>query len=339
MWAEGEALTPRTLPTWLDLDDAHLYRRVAAGVPSVQERGRLELAGLVVDHSGIYVPDQSDQQVFSIGLATGRSPHELNVSHEPCLTRDDVSDVTAHHVADPFMLRREGRWFMFFEVWDWHAVKGAIALAVSDDGLKWGYEQVVLAEAFHLSFPYIFEWAGEAYLVPESARAGALWLYRASRFPWHWERVAELLTGEDIVDATPFRAGDRWWLLGGAGENDKLRLFFADDLLGPWREHPASPVVDGDPVRARPAGRVLADSGRLIRFAQRCDDAYGLDVRAHEIIELTPTHYAERELGVVLAGGAYGWNARGMHHVDLHKLGSGSWLACVDGWRAAGTPA
>jgi hypothetical protein len=340
LWAEGEPLTAATLPSWLDLDDAPMYRRVAASVPVGEERSRLEVAGLVVDETGVYVKDPSDDgiEIFSIGIASGASPLELAVETRPVLTREDVSDLTALTVADPFMLRRGGLWHMFFEAWDWHVGKGAIALAVSADGLEWAYQQVVLEEEFHLSYPYVFEWDGDAYLVPESSRGGGVRLYRAASFPDRWECVAELVAEEELVDPSPFHADDRWWLLAGTTEHDALRLFAAPAVTGPWREHPGSPVVSNDPVRARPAGRVLVDDSRIVRFAQRCDTGYGLDVRAFEIVELTPEAYAERDRGVVLAAGRSAWNAGGMHHVDAHRLGAESWLACVDGWRAAGDP-
>ena len=172
--------------------------------------------------------------------------------------------------------------------------------------------------------------------MPESFRAGVVRLYRARRFPGEWECVAELIAGE-LVDPSPFHAAGRWWLLAGGEERSELRLFHARDLLEPWEEHPASPVVAGDPVRSRPAGRVVVDGDRILRFAQRCDTGYGLDVRAFEIGELTPLRYSERELpGPVLAASGVGWNADGMHHIDPHRLGADSWLACVDGWRAPG---
>lgn len=335
LWRAGERLTESTLPGWLDIDTIGLYRRVSTAVPEGGQRERLEEVGFVVDESGVYVR-QPTLEVFSIAIATGASPLELNIPAEPCLTRDDVTDVTALMVADPFMLRRGDGWHMFFEVWDWHQNKGAIGHARSADGRAWSYESLVLEEDFHLSYPYVFEWAGEVYLVPESFRAGVVRLYRARRFPGEWECVAELIAG-GLVDPSPFHAAGRWWLLAGGEERSELRLFHARDLLERWEEHPASPVVAGDPVRSRPAGRVVVDGDRILRFAQRCDTGYGLDVRAFEAGELTPLRYTERELpGPILAASGVGWNADGMHHIDPHRVGADSWLACVDGWRAPG---
>ena len=53
----------------------------------------------------------------------------------------------------------------------------------------------MLAEPFHLSYPYVFAWRGEYYMVPECHAAGAVRLYRAAEFPTRWVQVADLLTG------------------------------------------------------------------------------------------------------------------------------------------------
>jgi hypothetical protein len=132
-----------------------------------------------------------------------------------------------------------------------------------------------------------------------------------------------------------FRAKAKWWLFSTTPANDTLRLFSADELLGPWTEHPESPVVRGDAHRARPAGRVVVAGGRLIRFAQDSLPVYGRQVRAFEIVELTPVRYQELETSTapIVQGSGVGWNADRMHHVDPLPLGNGQWIACVDGSR------
>ena len=119
--------------------------------------------------------------------------------------------------------------------------------------------------------------------------------------------------------------------------HDTLRLYYATDLIGPWHEHPASPVMVQNPHIARPAGRVLVDDGHIIRYTQDCYPVYGTQVRAFEVTELTTTRYHEQALAdwPVLTGSGVGWNASGMHHLDPHRLPDQSWSACVDGfvWR------
>lgn len=45
--------------------------------------------------------------------------------------------MSAPFVADPFMIRKERRWYMFFEVMDAETGLGRIACAHRDDGLVW----------------------------------------------------------------------------------------------------------------------------------------------------------------------------------------------------------
>ena len=60
---------------------------------------------------------------------------------------------------------------------------GDIGLAVSDDGINWSYKQIVLDEPFHMSYPYVFKWQEDFYMIPESQEANSVRLYRALDFP------------------------------------------------------------------------------------------------------------------------------------------------------------
>jgi hypothetical protein len=294
-------------------------------------------AGHYRDH-GPGIPRQDrPASNWCIGIYAGDSPLRLGPAEgiaNPVLSCDDVTDVAARFVADPFMILVDGAWHMFFEVMRSTSRVGAIGHATSPNGLTWRYSSLVLAEPFHLSYPYVFEANGECCLVPESHQAGVIRLYRAERFPFHWSPVATLLEGE-WVDPTLFQWDGHWWLLAATPPQraTHLHLFGASDPAGPWREHPASPVVRDDPVTARPAGRVVMHDGALLRFAQDCSVRYGESVSAFEIVELTARHYRERAVtrGPVLGPSDHLWNAARMHHVDPHQLGAGRWLACVDG--------
>lgn len=274
---------------------------------------------------------------WSIGIYAGDSPLRLSPAagaRNPVLTRRDVTDVPALFVADPFMLRRGGLWFMLFEVLNAETGRGEIGLAESADGLAWRYRRIVLAEPFHLSYPYLFESGGEYYMIPETLGLGRVELYRARDFPEDWERAGTLVEGV-CADPTVFRHAGRWWMYActAPGPHDTLCLYHAGELNGHWALHPRSPLVAGDASRARPAGRVVSHGGRLLRFAQDCTPIYGTQVRAFEVHNLTPEDYSEEELpeSPVLRPGGDGWNDCRMHHLDAHEGGAGRWLACVDG--------
>lgn len=278
--------------------------------------------------------------MWSIGIYTGAPLFQLGTPHgagNPVLTGASVSDVPAKFVADPFMVRRAGVWYMFFEVLNQQTAKGEIGLAVSANGMDWTYRQIVLAEPFHLSYPYLFEWNDAYYMLPETLQAEAVCLYKADDFPTHWSLVARLVKAS-CADPSIFHFDGKWWMFvcSTPYQHDTLRLYFADDLLGHWTEHPASPIVAGDKSKARPGGRVLVLADKIIRFAQDCLPSYGTRVRAFEVSELTPGSYVEKEAqsSPVLTAGGHGWNSLGMHHIDPHLLTEGRWLACVDGCSA-----
>lgn len=274
---------------------------------------------------------------WAIGIYRGPSPLDLRPAggEGPALTAADVHDVRADFVADPFLLCRDGRWHLFFEILDQDTGRGVIGLAESDDGRRFTYRQVVLREPFHLSYPFVFEHEGEVYMTPEALDAGGVRLYRATRFPTAWEPVATLVAGR-LADPTVFRHAGRWWLFacGAPSRHDDLRLYTAEALEGPWREHPASPLIAGDRRSARPAGRPVFHGGAWLRFAQDCDPVYGSRVRAFRVTGLTPDRYAETLClpDPVLAPGGEGWRRRRMHHLDAHPDGNNEgWIACVDG--------
>jgi hypothetical protein len=274
---------------------------------------------------------------WSIGFLRGATPVELSAAdniRNPVLSAAQVTDLAADFVADPFLVAENGRWFLFFEIMPRGSWKGVIGLAESADGLRWDYRTTVLREPFHLSYPHVFSWRGSYYMTPETIGARQVRLYRATRFPIGWEPNADLIPGRH-ADPTLFRADDSWWMFTCTppDRNATLRLFFADELAGPWTEHPRSPVVANDPHIARPAGRVITWDGALLRFAQDCEPYYGTRVRAFRITRLTREDYRE-ELACqtpIVGPGREPWNRFGMHQVDAHHWPGGGWIAAVDG--------
>lgn len=273
---------------------------------------------------------------WSIGIYTSPSSEPLNFSdsgiENPILTAEDVTDIKAYFVADPFLIRHEGKFFMFFEVWNARTDQGDIALAVSEDGFTWEYEQVVLDEPHTLSFPHVFFWKGDFYMVPEAHVSQSIRLYRADPFPLRWTFVQTLVEGDAFRDTVVFQYKETWWLYSLAGGGRGLKLYFADSPLGPWTEHPKSPVVHQNPDLARPGGNVIVSGDRIIRFAQDSFPYYGNQVWAVEILQLSRENYQEQCIGDIPALKGYkNWNTRGMHHISPIQLSDGRWIASVDG--------
>lgn len=232
------------------------------------------------------------------------------------------------------MIRVGCLWYMFFEVKNGLTNRGEIAVATSPNGTDWSYGRIVHSEPFHLSYPYVFSWQGEFYMIPETLQPGEVRLYRAREFPTGWEYLTRLTTGTS-ADSSIVYHGGLWWLFTCARpwKCDRLRLYYAEGLTGPWYEHSRSPIVNRDPIRGRPGGRVIEWNDRLIRYSQNCAESYGKEVRAFEILTIDRSEYVDREYpgNPVLAPTGTGWNGTRMHTIDPHELEDGTWIACVDG--------
>lgn len=203
--------------------------------------------------------------------------------------------------ADPCIVERDGRRLLFVEEYSLHGGRGVIAcLELRADGSA-ARLGIALEETWHLSYPQVFECAGEWFLTVESGAARRACLYRAAGFPLRWERVGDLLSGRLCVDPTLYHHEGHWYLFANVSESgagstsEELFLFVADSLTGPYAPHPANPVVR-DVRRSRPAGRLYQHGGRLIRPAQDCAPDYGAAIVFNEVLELSPTRYREREL-------------------------------------------
>lgn len=278
---------------------------------------------------------------YAIAIWGGEHPCSLRPrsgTTRPALTRRDVRDVPAAYVADPFLVRQADGWYLFFEVLRADTGRGEIAVARSHDLKRWSYLGVALTDDVHLSYPHVFVHDGTPYLIPETHEAHEVRLYRASSFPLRWECVGTIIAGAPFVDATTVHHDGRWYLFVGTVPHGDfrqrdLRLFHADRLTGPWLEHPASPIVQGDGRVARPAGGVVSHPEGLLRFVQDCRVTYGHQVFAFVVEELGPSTYRERPYAAepIVGPGSFNWNRGGMHHVDAHRVGD-EWVGAVDGW-------
>jgi hypothetical protein len=256
---------------------------------------------------------------------------ELPKSPNPRLTAKDLPQPPSSFVADPFLVRERGVFYLFFELFNSDSQKGEIGVASSPDGYSWRYLGVVLREPFHLSYPYVFQHQGRYYMIPESRAGGGVRLYRAKNFPLTWELDTALFEGP-YADSSIVYHDKRWWIFSER-QAYTLTIWHSHHLQGPWEQHPAGLLYPEDRARTRPGGRIVRVGGKLIRFSQDNVGGYGKRVRAFEILELTPSTFRERPMVPDPLFGPTGnaWRFNGMHHVAPLRLASGRWIAAVDG--------
>jgi hypothetical protein len=206
-----------------------------------------------------------------------------------------------HFYADPILLKREGRNFLFFEDFSYAEDRASICCAELGSDGNLGEVVEVLRCPYHLSYPFVFEHAGETYMIPETKQNRTVELYRAEEFPRRWKLEAVLMKDVSVVDATIHVKDGRFWMFAGISSgrwpnSDEMGIFYADRLTGPWTAHRNNPVVS-DVRRARPGGALFYREGRLIRPSQDCARTYGYALNFSELLKLNEEEYEERQVG------------------------------------------
>jgi hypothetical protein len=201
--------------------------------------------------------------------------------------------------ADPFVLTRNGLHYVFYEEKIYEKKLGHISCMILDASGNVISNEIVLQLPYHLSYPFLFEYKDQLYMLPECAQTRSLDVYRCVQFPDQWEYVQSLMQDVYAVDATLLEHNERWWLFVNmktdekSSSLDQLFLFYADSpLSSDWTPHPQNPIV-ADFRTARPAGKIFSRQGNLYRPSQDNYIRYGYAINFNRITKLTETDYEE----------------------------------------------
>ncbi len=227
--------------------------------------------------------------------------------------------------ADPFLIEHDKMPYIFFENYAEETGRGIISVLKPDKSIL-----TVLQKPFHLSYPFVFKWNDNYFMIPETAEAKNVQLYRCKHFPAQWEFAKELLSDSVLIDATVFFYQNKWWMFGvtrhhpACSTNDQLLLYFTDELMtGKWLAHPKNPVVTNI-ANCRPAGRVFEQNGKLYRPAQNnASFQYGYGICINEIEVLTETMYQEKVVVQYLPGVSVPYKA-------IHTVNKGEMVTVID---------
>lgn len=232
-----------------------------------------------------------------------------------------IAPVADGFCADPFLLKRDGEIFLFYEEYDYRAKRGHISVARMK-GRKFEPIGVALKTDYHLSFPFVFAVGDDIFMMPETHQAERLEIWQATNFPTGWMRRTIALDGVVCADSAIVSYRGEWWLFTNISDDEhndfcsELHLF---RMNGPMLEnltpHPLNPVVI-DSRSARGAGRVFEKDGRLFRMSQANEGGgYGFGVNLMEIVQLDMTDYREKVVRKITP--KFDRSLIGCHHVDF----------------------
>ncbi|TMW97242.1 hypothetical protein EJD97_005919 [Solanum chilense] len=303
---------------------------------------------------------EDDEGSWSIGVFYGDSPFSLKPIEDMNISRDkkaawpvanpvitcasaSVAGISSNFVADPFLYVKGDVLYLFFETKNSITMQGDIGVARSTDkGASWEQLGIALDEDWHLSYPYVFEYNDNIYMLPEGRAKGQLRLYRAVNFPMKWT-LEKIIMKKPLVDSFIIPHDGKYWLFGsdhsgiGALYNAQLEIWYSRSPLGPWRPHKRNPIYNTDKsMGARNGGRPFLFDGHLYRVGQDDGETYGRRVRLIKIEVLTTDKFEEVEVPTSLKESIKGrnaWNGARSHHLDVQQLSSGEWVGVMDGDR------
>ena len=219
--------------------------------------------------------------------------------------------------ADPCVIQVAERYYVFIEEYLYATGKGHVSVIELDRKGVVNGPTKVLERDYHLSYPFVFEWNNEYYMVPESAANKTIELYRSTSFPFEWQLEKVLMTDIRAADATLAEIDGTWWMFASIAEHsipDELFLFFADTPLGPWTAHPRNPVKS-DVRGSRPAGKLFDWNGSVYRPAQDSSGRYGYAMSINRITKLDREGFREEQVSSILPN----WNNQllGTHTLSI----------------------
>jgi hypothetical protein len=229
--------------------------------------------------------------------------------------------------ADPFPMARDGKYYIFIEEYIYERQKAHISVIEMDLSGNWRMPTKVLECPYHLSYPYVFEWDGHVYMIPETKKNNCIALFRCDEFPLKWSFDRVLIENVQAVDATIHEHQGLWWLFCNIGgtyfpSNDELHVFYAETPLGPWHAHKLNPVKT-DVRSARPAGKLFYKDKQLYRPSQDCSIRMGGAIAVNRVNRLTAEEFEEEEIARIDPS----WK-RGLYGV--HTLNRANELTMLD---------
>ena len=199
-------------------------------------------------------------------------------------------------IADPFLFEYQDEHYLFVECVN--GKKGEIAYFRFIDN-KPVFQKVVISEPYHLSYPCVFTYGADVYMIPESADNHSIDLYKAVSFPDKWVKVSRLAEGI-YYDTTymNYQGDDYLFTYSPKKGYFELGLFAFD---ADARKAGKIAEIQYKENVGRPAGRLYIEDGKLIRPAQDCSRKYGENLFFYKVEGLVNGKISEKLIRTISA--------------------------------------
>ena len=222
-------------------------------------------------------------------------------------------------LADPFIIEHNKENYIFVEEYNFKIKKGVVSVykIFKNNSQRVG---VAIEENFHLSFPFIFEYESNYFMVPETSEAKEIRIYKCEEFPLKWKHEKSIFKNVRSVDPIIFKHNNLWWLMTsfsstGHGIESELQIFYSENgpLTNKWISFKKNPVII-DPALGRNGG-FLRKNNKIFRVAQSFGfNTYGENIHIQEIITLNQDNFVVKNFARINL--EFSENLFGMHHLN-----------------------
>lgn len=233
---------------------------------------------------------------------------------------DSIAKRKVHYVADPFFVHSKNLFYLFVE--EKGDDNANIALFISKDGKNYDYKGVVLDEDFHLSYPQVFQYKNDFYMLPETKGANNVILYKAVKFPFSWVISDTLVHNKSLKDPSILISKNRN-LIVTADDDLHQVIFEADSLHGEWKVLKSYEKWGNE---TRPGGRFFEVDGDWYLPVQNRSLGYGTGISIYKLQNTEEVKFIKNKHLFLSPKKTIPWFNRGMHHLDIQKVGNKTYM-------------
>ena len=223
------------------------------------------------------------------------------------------NDKSWNFKADPFYLESENS--LFIEKFNYFLGRGKLAKYSFDSN---NLVDIKTSSNLHLSYPCLFEYKKNNYVIPEAAQSNGITVYKKNED----DSITPVTTVVDNfagVDPTIFEDNGMWYIFatdGSVGSNSFLYIFYAKDPLSNWSQHELNPVKINI-HNSRGGGEIFKEGDSIIRPTQNCYPSYGTSLLFNKIEVLNPYEFKETLIGEIKTSGKSAY--KGIHTFSRNK--------------------
>ena len=145
-------------------------------------------------------------EVYAVGIRPYTPSAEKFITTSVPFTL--LKERTSDWMADPLLFTYQGDDWLFVEVFEKATHRGSIGVIDLSLPEEQRIPRIIIRESYHMSFPMVFEWNDEVFMVPETSENHSINLYRTKSFPYEWELVQSFPTVGLIVDSVILKKTD-----------------------------------------------------------------------------------------------------------------------------------